>query len=269
MDTFTFNGKSSASYNIYVIGTNDAELPEYDYNSEVIEGRTRDVHIRNNRFKNKNVVYHCYCTQNAAENVTKFLGIIMADNIYGRLENTINPEYYRIGTYAGGTKQQFYGSSNVSTFDLIFDCDPRKFLKGNVSNVSEYTGDGKYVGDEFINISVGSLTWLQNRRNGVYHNPVFYLENIQRVEVIWKKTSSSSEVTDSIVATSEAATLFYDTETKYAYSASGDSREDKIYSRLFRQYIIPPDCYRVYIKPVQRPNTSSAVAKVALREYIL
>ena len=79
MDTFTFNGKSSASYNIYVIGTNDAELPEYDYNSEVIEGRTRDVHIRNNRFKNKSVVYHCYCTQNAAENVTKFLGIIMAD----------------------------------------------------------------------------------------------------------------------------------------------------------------------------------------------
>ena len=56
MDTITFNGKSSASYNIYVIGTNDAEMPEYDYNSEVIEGRTRDVHIRNNRFKNKNVV---------------------------------------------------------------------------------------------------------------------------------------------------------------------------------------------------------------------
>ena len=269
MDTFTFNGKSSASYNIYVIGTNDAELPEYDYNSEVIEGRTRDVHIRNNRFKNKSVVYHCYCTQNAAENVTKFLGIIMADNIYGRLENTIHPEYYRIGTYAGGTKQQFYGSSNVSTFDLIFDCDPRKFLKGNVSNVSEYTGDGKYVGDEFINISVGSLTRIQNRRNGVYHNPVFYLENIQRVEVKWQKTSSSSEVTDSIVATNEATALFYDTETKYAYNSSGDSREDKIYSRLFRQYIIPPDCYRVYIRPVQRPNTSDAVAKVALREYIL
>lgn len=269
MDTFTFNGKSSASYNIYVIGTNDAELPDYDYNSEVIEGRIRDFHINNKRLKNKNVIYHCICTQNAAENVSRFLGILMSDNIYGKIEDTIHPEYYKVGTYAGGITPKFYGSNDVSTFDLIFDCDPRKFLKGNASNVSEYTGDGKYVGDEFINISVGSLTRLQNMRNGVYHNPVFYLENIQRVEVIWKKTSSSSEVTDSIVATNEAAALFYDTETKYAYSASGDSREDKIYSRLFRQYIIPPDCYRVYIKPVQRPNTSSAVAKVALREYIL
>lgn len=268
MDTFTFNGHLSAPYNIYVIGTNDAELPDYDYSSEVIEGRIRDFHINNKRFKNKNIIYHCICTQNAAENVSRFLGMLMADNVYGKIEDTIHPEYYKMGTYAGGTKPQFYGSNDVSTFDLIFDGDPRKFLNNN-ENIGYYTTDGRYIGDTFTSIIIGSSTRLWNVNNGVYHNPVFYLENIQRVEVIWKKTSSSSEVTDSIVATNEAAALFYDTETKYAYSASGDSREDKIYSRLFRQYIIPPDCYRVYIKPVQRPNTSSAVAKVALREYIL
>lgn len=268
MDTFTFNGHSSAPYNIYVIGTNDAELPDYDYSSEVIEGRTRDFHINNKRLKNKNIIYHCICTQNAAENVSRFLGMLMADNVYGKIEDTIHPEYYTMGTYAGGTKPQFYGSNDVSTFDLIFNGDPRKFLNNN-DNIGHYTTNGRYIGDTFTSIIIGSNTRLWNVNNGVYHNPVFYLEHIQRVEVKWQKTSSSSEVTDSIVATNEDATLFYDTETKYAYDASGDSREDKIYSRLFRQYIIPPDCYRVYIRPVQRPNTTGAVAKVALREYLL
>lgn len=265
MDTFTFNGYSSASYNIYVIGTNDAELPDFDYSARSIEGLTRDMHTSNKRLKNKNVVYHCFCTQNAAENVSRFLGILMSDSIYGKIEDTIHPEYYKVGTYAGGTTPKFYGSNDVSTFDLIFDCDPRKFLKNN----GDYTGEDKYSGDTFVDMVVGSNFYVYNEYNkGIYINPIFYLSGISYVSLSWIK-DGNSWTTFTVVNINDDTALYYDTETKFAYNASGNSMESHIYSRSWNTPVVPPNPYSLRFKAYALSGAENPVAKVALREYIL
>ena len=265
MDTFTFNGYSSAPYNIYVIGTNDAELPDFDYNTRSVEGLTRDVHTSNKRLKNKDVVYHCFCTQNAAENVSKFLSILMTDNIYGKIEDTIHPEYYKMGTYAGGTKQQFYGSNDVSTFDLFFDCDPRKFLKNN----GDYTGEGKYTGNTFVDMVVGTYFYAYNTYNkGVYVNPIFYLSGIDYVQVGWSQ-ASQSWTTFTAVNIDDDTALYYDTETKFAYNASGSSMESHISSRRWDSPLIPQNTLGLRFRATALSGATTPVAKVALREYIL
>lgn len=264
MNTFTYNGYSSAQYNIYIIGTNDADLPDFDYDARTIEGITRDVHISNKRFKNKNVIYHCFCTQNAAVNVSRFLGILMANNIYGKLENTINPEYYRMGTYAGGTTQRFYGSNDVSTFDLVFDCDPRKFLKNN----GAYTGEDKYSGDTFVDMVVGTDFNVYNVYNkGIYINPIFYLSGISYVQLRW--TSAGSSYSTAIVNIDGDTVLYYDTETKFAYSTSGVSREEYIYARRWESPAIPLNPRTLKFTAYALNGATNPAAKVALREYML
>lgn len=264
MDTFTFNGCLSSSYNVFVIGTSDSELPVYDYNVESIEGVTRDIHISNKRLKNKDVVYHCLCTQNAAENVSRFLGLLMMDNIYGKLEDTIHPEYYKMGTYAGGTKQRFYGSNDVSTFDVIFNCDPRKFLINN----GEYTRNGRYTGDTFVDMPVGSWFYLYNENAGIYFNPVFYLSHIESVQ-LREERGYAQYYTSTIVDISGDTTLYYDTDSKLAYSENGTSMESAIYSRSWKYPVIQTKGVNLSLRANAYSGATEPVAKVAIREYLL
>lgn len=256
METLTFNGILSSDFGIYVIGNNDATVPEYDYESVDIPGVTRAFHQSNKRFRNKEVVYHCICKQEAAKKVPLFCGAIMQyDNIYKRLTDTIHPEYYKVGTFVGGTQPKFYGSNDVATFDLIFDCDPRKFLVG---------------GDTFQTVTIGQDFELTNARLGLFYNPVLRVNGISSVAVYRQITQSSSSTYFILVLYDDAPELYFDTETKYAYYGS-NSRDQYVNSFYMGDPVIqrPGSDYKVFLRFNARSGASNPSASVALREYIL
>ena len=257
METLTFNGVLSSDYGIYVIGNNDATVPEYDYESVDIPGVTRAFHQSNKRFRNKEVVYHCICKQEAAEKVPLFCGAIMQyDNIYKRLTDTIHPEYYKIGTFVGGTQPKFYGSNDVATFDLIFDCDPRKYLLS---------------GETFIDLTPETRYVLTNARRGLYYNPLFYVSGISQIRVYRQQVAGGSLSYYTLaVFEDDAPALYFDTETKYAYTSS--SNADKYVVNMdfkLPQIRYPGVDYEVSLYTITISGASNPFAKVALREYML
>lgn len=255
MNTLTFNGILSSDYGIYVIGNNDAEVPEFDYESVDIPGMTRAFHQSNKRLKNKLVVYHCFCTQNSAEMVPRFCSAMLSANIYQKITDTIHPEYYKMGTYFGGTQPQFRNSKDVATFDLIFDCDPRKFLVG---------------GDTFQTVTIGQDFELTNARLGLFYNPVLRVNGISSVAVYRQITQSSSSTYFILVLYDDAPELYFDTETKYAYYGS-NSRDQYVNSFYMGDPVIqrPGSDYKVFLRFNARSGASNPSASVALREYIL
>ena len=255
METLTFNGILSSDFGIYVIGNNDATAPEFDYESIAVPGATRDIHDSNRRLKNKDVIYHCVCFNNADTAIPGFISALMASNMYKRIEDTIHPEYYKIGTFYGGTQPQFRGSKEVATFDLAFDCDPRKFLIGY---------------DEYENLALDSYVLLGSENAGVYYNPIFLLKNIQKVECFYKNAESdpSYSVYGTIVSINGETTLYYDTETRYAYYGSS-SRDLYIAQRSLATPVIPSHTYATYLKVTAISGAASPSASVATRKYTL
>ena len=256
METLTFNGILSSDFGIYVIGNNDAEVPEFDYESTDIPGVFKAFHQSNKRYKNKQVVYHCMCKQDASNKISQFCGAMLADGIYQRITDTIHPEYYKIGTFIGGTQPRFYGSKDVATFDLLFDCDPRKFLVG---------------GDTFQTVTIGQDFELTDARPGLFYNPVFKVKGIISVQFRRQLIDGNDWATYYLFSVNDdAPELYFDTETKYAYYGTSN-RDEYVYGIYARTpMLLPgPNDYKVFLRFTQQTGVSNASASVALREYIL
>lgn len=258
MDTLIFNGILSSDFGIYIIGSNDVTAPEFDYESIGVPGQTRDIQDSNRRLKNKDVIYHCVCFHNADAAIPRYISMLMIDNMYKQIEDSIHPEYYKIGTFCGGTQPQFYGSKETATFDLAFDCDPRKFLVGF---------------DEYEDLALDTYVLLEYGGTGVYCNPVFLLKNINKVESFYKNSESDSSYVlySTIVTINAQTTLYYDTETRYAYFGY-NSRESYISQRSLAQPVIPLNKlnrYATYLKVTPIDGASNPSASMATRKYIL
>jgi hypothetical protein len=58
---------------IIVLDCNDDDAPEPDYEAISVPGRSGDLHIWNERWKNKLITYHCMCRANARTAVPALL----------------------------------------------------------------------------------------------------------------------------------------------------------------------------------------------------
>ncbi len=138
MGVITFNGVTSSSFNLQVERRPDYEIPEKDYDSFHIPGKNGDLLIFNGSYKN---VVRSYDVAIGSRNG---LFTSMANDIsswlcspseYARLEDTYEPDYYKLATYKGpATIENILGNAGRATIE--FDRKPQRFLK---------TGDTKVV----------------------------------------------------------------------------------------------------------------------------
>lgn len=128
-DVLTVGNIVIGDSNVYVLDCNDDDAPEPDYESISIPGRSGDLHIWNNRWKNKRITYHCVCRANAQTVIPAILAQLLAQRGYQRIEDTFHTEYYKMGEYVGATAPVYKVGKDAARFDLTFDCKPQKWLK--------------------------------------------------------------------------------------------------------------------------------------------
>lgn len=226
---FSVNGVLSSDYGIYVLSTNDEDFPERDYESVEIPNRTGNLILDNGRWKNKNVVYNCVCLDNPSWNVPRFISVFTKAGTDVRIEDTIHPDYMKLGKFKGGTQPKFKPFKMAATFDLVFDCDPRKW------DIS----DAETGYDVWYNTSVdGNVRW--NMSTPALADkmiaPRFQLREIDTLEfgIGDSDTFNSSVRWRTIVKFNRrvAAQVIYDTETLHAYVVStGESIDDAVATR--------------------------------------
>ena len=139
MNYLTYGGRSTKEFNVWISGTGTFNAPERDYTKEEIVGRNGDLTFDNGRYKNIEITYPAFISQDLMEHIADFEAYMLSLVGYQRLEDTYHPEVYRMAALKGGLDITTTARNLAGQFDLTFDCKPQKFLKAGEKaiNVTE------------------------------------------------------------------------------------------------------------------------------------
>lgn len=139
MNYLIFGGIQSSDYGVYISGSGVFGAPERDMTKVSIPGRNGDMLLDNGRFKNMDIKYPAFISSVFRERITEFRNMLLSVPGYHRLEDTYNPDEFRLARLKGEfkTKPVIRGLNNGS-FDITFDAKPQRFLKSG-ETVQEFT----------------------------------------------------------------------------------------------------------------------------------
>lgn len=132
MGVIVFNGRSSKDIGIEVWSPPNYQVPQRDYDAIHIPGRDGDLLIDKKSYKNVSRSYAVSFGQEGRKNFTALANALAewlhSASGYARLEDSYEPEYYRLACYQKTVEitnaYQIAGSATIE-----FNCKPQRFLK--------------------------------------------------------------------------------------------------------------------------------------------
>lgn len=135
-----FAGIRSDEMNLIVEHYPSKEFPERSYEVIEVPGRDGDIVIDNGNFKNYRQTYSVFIDSIDAETddyqrvSSKIAEWLLSNPGYQRLEDSYDPDFYRMAYYSGGTS--FSNFFNIyGRGSLEFTCAPRRFYKFGESEI--------------------------------------------------------------------------------------------------------------------------------------
>ena len=148
---FTFNGKSSKDFGVYISGLNTFGAPERDISTISISGRNGDLTLDNGRYKNIDISYPAFIFDRFDNNIEGLRNFLLSQKGYQRLEDTYHPNEYRMARYKGGFLAKVIDELYAGEFDLTFDCYPQRYLKSGEQVITITTDSSIY--NEYMQIA--------------------------------------------------------------------------------------------------------------------
>lgn len=131
MGFIIFNGISSEDYHIQVEHPPGYDIPERDYEIVHVPGRNGDVVIDKGSYQNKDRSYEIAIGSEDRlfpEMASKISEWLHSTTGYARLEDSYEPEHYRMAVYKEETEiENILGHGGRAT--IKFNCKPQRFLK--------------------------------------------------------------------------------------------------------------------------------------------
>ena len=131
MGVIIFNGFSSADKGIQIESPPNYEFPEKDYEFVHIPGKSGDIVIDKGSYKNVNRNYDISVGSYDGDFTVLANGIsewLHSANGYARLEDSYEPDYYRMAVYNEGISiENILMRAGRAT--ISFNCKPQRFLK--------------------------------------------------------------------------------------------------------------------------------------------
>lgn len=142
MNYLIFDGSKSSDYGVYISGSGIFGAPERDVTKVSVPGRNGDIVLDNGRYKNMEIKYPAFIRADFPEKIAEFRNMLLAGTEYHRLEDSYNPDEYRMARPKGDIKTKpVIRALDKGTFDITFDCKPQRFLKSGETAV-EFTAAG-------------------------------------------------------------------------------------------------------------------------------
>lgn len=143
MGVIIFNGESSLDYRIQVESPPDYKTNPREFETVHIPGRNGDLLIDKGGYQNTVRVYpiSTYSPyENFTELASKISSWLNAPSTYCRLEDSYEPEYFRMAIY-GNSLELTNLFHKAGKGNLEFYCKPQRFLKSG-ERVKRFTGAG-------------------------------------------------------------------------------------------------------------------------------
>ena len=126
---FTFAGKSSRDFKVYIGGQGTYNAPARVYTAYEVPGRSGDLFVDEKRYENIDVSYPAFIYQDMRNNLESFRNFLLSQVGYQRLEDTYHPDEYRMAVYKDGLEVGIDPRHEFTSFELTFNCKPQRFLK--------------------------------------------------------------------------------------------------------------------------------------------
>lgn len=125
---FTYMGRCSKDYGLYISGGGTFNAPERDVELVEVPGKNGSLVLDNGRFKNITVTYPAFIRQKFRDLSRMAREWLLGDSGYVRLEDSYNPEYYRLARFGGPLDFDTRVLNRSGECSLSFDCKPQRFL---------------------------------------------------------------------------------------------------------------------------------------------
>ena len=136
MDIITFNGKSFRNFATFFDGSQLFTTPEKEVNFYSVPGRSGDLSVSQERYKNKTVSINCFIRDDFRNNYSNLMNYLLSQDGYGRLETTKETDIFQMAQFVNEIKPTTYAFLKSGTFTLTFNCQPQKWLKSGENAIS-------------------------------------------------------------------------------------------------------------------------------------
>lgn len=162
-----FDNKSSDDLGVYVEYYPRRHIPARKYEKVSVPGRNGDLIFTENAFENYVQTYEIYISakQIKTTNAAKAVAAWLMKPGYRRLEDSYDPEVFRMAFFMGGAEIENYLNEFGRT-TLEFDCMPQRWLKSGeqtitVTNTKTIYNPTEFISKPLIKINgsgIGTLT---------------------------------------------------------------------------------------------------------------
>lgn len=125
---FVYGEKCSKDYGLYISGGGTFNAPERDVELVEVPGKNGSLVLDNGRFKNIMVTYPAFIRQKFRDLSRMAREWLLGASGYVRLEDSYNPEYYRLARFGGPLDFETRVLNRSGECSLSFDCKPQRFL---------------------------------------------------------------------------------------------------------------------------------------------
>lgn len=129
MNYFVFGNLNSKDFNVFISGEYTFTSPERDVDIVAVAGRDGTLSIDNGRFNNVEIKYPCAIVHEFRKNYNAFKGAILSQRGYKRLADSYDVDHFRRARYISSLDPEMTQLNRHGQFEVVFDCDPRRFLK--------------------------------------------------------------------------------------------------------------------------------------------
>lgn len=133
---FRYNGKNSIDFNVFISGELTYTTPNKDVETVAVPGRNGTLSFDNNRFNNIAIKYPSFIVHEFAKNFDALKAWLNSVDGYAELSDTYDLEHYRRARFVSEITPTMDQFNRHGTFDIIFDCDPRRFLRSGDKEIS-------------------------------------------------------------------------------------------------------------------------------------
>lgn len=181
---FTFDGKSSLDYGVYLTGEGVFNAPERAVEMLEIPGRNGSFILDQGRFQNISVTYKAgivdYSETDFATRVSNVRNWLCSKVGYKRLEDDYNPNEYRMAAFVAGIEVD-HADLQTGEFEITFDCKPQRWLTSGETAVT--VADGGTLNNP-TPFDASPLLMVRGYGNIAFNGSSIGIENIEIGDVL-------------------------------------------------------------------------------------
>ena len=123
-----FDGIKSTDFGLYVGGQQSFRAPVKNIIKQSIPNRNGAFVIDNGVFDNVLVTYVLLGIGNFKSKINDIKEWLLSPNGYVKLEDSYNPDYYRMGMVVNGIDFIMHNLNTIGKANVLFDCKPQRYL---------------------------------------------------------------------------------------------------------------------------------------------